>query len=177
MVSALCWIFKKIPLWNFWFFLFGHFSFVQAFKFSWKWARDLLELFQCSAEGWVGHTTFSCPGSLLKSTPPLPRYPWVSWGNYMTPEARLSGLVLNHQDLKGPEQKKLLKKRQIWSKIAVMGCFYSSSSSNHWWSSTKPLNLGSRITYQPQSTHGYLWRGGIVFSKNPKQVESRLVSV
>ena len=40
----------------------------------------------------------SCPGSLLKTTPPPPGYPWVSGGQYVTPEPRSSGLVLNHQD-------------------------------------------------------------------------------
>ena len=41
----------------------------------------------------------SCPGSLLETTPPLPGYPWVSWGCYVTPEPRFSGLVLDHQSL------------------------------------------------------------------------------
>ena len=45
------------------------------------------------------------PGSLLKTTPPPPGYPWVSWGRYVTPEPRFYGLVLDHQGLEELEQK------------------------------------------------------------------------
>ena len=41
----------------------------------------------------------SCPGSLLKTTLPPPGYPWISGGQYGTPEPRFSGLVLDHQGL------------------------------------------------------------------------------
>ena len=41
----------------------------------------------------------SCPGSLLKTTPPPPGYPWVYGGLYVTQEPRFSGLVLEHQGL------------------------------------------------------------------------------
>ena len=44
-------------------------------------------------------STLSCPGSLLKTTPPPPGYPWVSGGQYVTPEPRFSGLVIDHQGL------------------------------------------------------------------------------
>ena len=57
--------------------------------------------------------TLSCPGYLLKTTPPPPGYPWVSWGRYVTQEPRFIGLVLDHQLLKEPEPKKTLKKSQI----------------------------------------------------------------
>ena len=49
--------------------------------------------------------TLSCPGYLLKTTPPPPGYPWVSWGRYVTPEPRLRSLVLNHQGLEEQELK------------------------------------------------------------------------
>ena len=50
--------------------------------------------------GTLTDPTLSCPGSLLKTTPPPPGYPWVSGGRYVTPETRFRGLVLNHQLLK-----------------------------------------------------------------------------
>ena len=78
---------------------------------------------------------------------------------------------------KSTRTKKLLKKSQIWSKIAVFCWFFSSSSSKPWWSSTKPLNLGSGVTYWPPDTHGYPGGVGVVFSKGPGQLESRSVSV
>ena len=77
----------------------------------------------------------SCPGSLLKTTPPPPVYPWVSGGRYVNPEPRFRGLVLFHQLLKEPEPKKPLKKSQISSKTAVFGWFFSSMV---------PLNLDGR---------------------------------
>ena len=40
--------------------------------------------------------TLSCPGSLLKTTPPPPGYPWISGGRYDTPEPRFGSLVLDH---------------------------------------------------------------------------------
>ena len=36
---------------------------------------------------------------------------------------------------------------------------------------------GSGVTYQPQDTHGYPGGGGVVFRKDPGQLESRSVSV
>ena len=100
----------------------------------------------------------SCPRSLLKTTPPPPGYPWVSRGQ--------------RTRTKNP-----LKKSQIWSKTTIFGRFLSSSSSKPWWSSTKPLNLGFWITYGPLDTHEYPGGGGVVFSKDPGQLESRSVSV
>ena len=38
--------------------------------------------------------TLSWPGSLLKTTPLPPGYPWVSGGRHVTPEPRFRGLVL-----------------------------------------------------------------------------------
>ena len=65
----------------------------------------------------------------------------------------------------------------MWSKTAVFGWFFSSSSSKPWWSSTKPLNLGSGVKYWPPNTHGYPRGGGVVFGKDLGQLESRSVSV
>ena len=59
----------------------------------------------------------SCPGSLLKATPPPPGYPWVSGVRYVTPELRFSGLVLDHQGLEELELKNHPKTAvfdQIW---------------------------------------------------------------
>ena len=47
----------------------------------------------------------SCPGSLLKTTPPPPGYPLVSGGQYVAPEPSFSGLVLDHQGLEELELK------------------------------------------------------------------------
>ena len=61
--------------------------------------------------------TFSCPGPLLKTTPPPPGYPWVSGGRYKTPQPRFSGLVLDHQGLEELELKNHPKTAvfdQIW---------------------------------------------------------------
>ena len=55
--------------------------------------------------------TLSCPGSLLKTTPTPPGYPWVSGGLYVTPEPKFRGLVLDHQLLKELEPKKKHSKR------------------------------------------------------------------
>ena len=43
--------------------------------------------------------------------------------------------------------------------------------------STKGLNLGSGVIFRPPDTHGYPGGGGVVFSDDPGQVESILVSV
>ena len=43
--------------------------------------------------------------------------------------------------------------------------------------STIPLNLGSGVTYQTPDTHGYPGGGGVAFSKDLGQLESRSVSV
>ena len=40
-----------------------------------------------------------------------------------------------------------------------------------------PLNLGSVVTYLPPDTHGCPGGGGVLFSKDPGQLESRSVSV
>ena len=39
------------------------------------------------------------------------------------------------------------------------------------------LKLGSEVTYRPPDSHGYPGGGGVVFSKDPGQLESRSVSV
>ena len=41
----------------------------------------------------------------------------------------------------------------------------------------KPLDLGSGVAYQPPDTNGFPWGGGIVFSKDLGQLESRSVNV
>ena len=48
---------------------------------------------------WATDLDSSYPGSLLKTTPPPPGYPWVSRGQYETPELRFSDLVLDHKGL------------------------------------------------------------------------------
>ena len=67
--------------------------------------------------------TLNYPGSLLKSTPPPPGYPWVSESQDMTPKPRFRGfssLVINHQLLKNHNQKSaqkdpiLIRNRSFW---------------------------------------------------------------
>ena len=41
----------------------------------------------------------SCPGSLTKTTPPPPGYPWVSRGQLGTQEPYFNGPKLDHQVL------------------------------------------------------------------------------
>ena len=43
--------------------------------------------------------------------------------------------------------------------------------------STKPLNLGSGVTYRPPDVHGYPGGVGVVFIKDLGQLEPRSVSV
>ena len=94
----------------------------------------------------------------------------------MTPEPRFRDLVLHHQLLKEPEPKNRSKRAKL-IKAAVFRWLLSSSSSKPKRSSTKALNRGSRVTYRPPDTHGYPGGGGVVFSKDPGQLESRSVSV
>ena len=54
---------------------------------------------------------------------------------------------------------------------------FGSSSSKPWWSSTKPLNLGSGVTYCPPDAHGYLRGVGVVFSKDQGHLRVKSVSV
>ena len=70
----------------------------------------------------------SCPGSLLKTTPPPQGYPWVSGGQYVTLKSRFSGLVLDHQGLEELELKKHPKTSvfdRIW--LLLSGFFGSGS--------------------------------------------------
>ena len=62
-------------------------------------------------------------------------------------------------------------------KFCFYWVFFCSGSFKSWWSGTKPLNMGSWITYWPPDTHGYPGGSGVVFSKDPGQLESRSVSV
>ena len=112
----------------------------------------------------------SCPGSLLKTTPTPPGYPWASGGRYVTPEHRFSGLVLDHQGLEELEP-------NFHPKIAVFERFLASSCFKTWWSSTKPLKLGSGVTSGPPGTHGHPGGGGVVFSKDLGQLAFGSVSV
>ena len=75
-------------------------------------------------------STLSCPGSLLKTTPPPPGYPWVSGGRYVTPEPRFRGLVLDHQLLKAPEPKNLSKRAKFDQKQQFLGGFLALASLN-----------------------------------------------
>ena len=79
----------------------------------------------------------SCPGSLLKTTPPPPGYPWVSRGRYVTPEPRFRGLVLDHQLLKEPEPKNHSKRAKLDQKEQFSGGFLA----------LPPLNLDGRQKY------------------------------
>ena len=67
--------------------------------------------------------TLSCPGPLLKTTPPPPGYPWVSGVCYVTPEPRNRGLVLDHQLLKEPEPKNRSKRAKFDQKQQFLGDF------------------------------------------------------
>ena len=96
----------------------------------------------------------SCPKSILKTTPPPQGYPWVFGGQYVTPEPRFSGLVLNHQGLEELELK-ITQNCCFWSDFALFESFFSSGSFESWLLSIKHLNLGSGVTYQPLDTHGY----------------------
>ena len=63
--------------------------------------------------GTLTDATLSCPGLLLKTTPPPPRYQWVSGGQYVTLEPRFRGLVLNYQLLKDTATKKCSKRAKF----------------------------------------------------------------
>ena len=65
--------------------------------------------------------TLSCPGSLLKTNPTPPGYPWVPGGRYVTPEPRYKGLVLNHQLLKESEPKNISKRAKFDQKQKFLG--------------------------------------------------------
>ena len=69
------------------------------------------------ARGTLTDLDSSRPGSLLKTTPLPPGYPWVSGGRYVTPDPRFRGLVLDHQGLEELELKNHPKTAvfdQIW---------------------------------------------------------------
>ena len=70
-----------------------------------------------------------------------------------------------------------LKRAKFDQKQQFLGGFLALARLNLIGSSTKPLNLGSGVTYQSSDTHGYPGGGGVVFSKDLGQVESRSVSV
>ena len=78
--------------------------------------------------------TLRCPGSLLKTTPPPPGYPWVSGGRYVTPEPRFRGLVLDHQGLEELEPKNHSKRAKFDQKQQFLGGFLALA----------PLNLDGR---------------------------------
>ena len=65
--------------------------------------------------------TLSCPGPLLKTTPPPPGYPWGSGVCYVTPEPKNRDLVLDHQLLKEPEPKKCSKRAKFDQKQQFLG--------------------------------------------------------
>ena len=69
----------------------------------------------------------SCPGSLLKATPPPPGYPWVSGVRYVTPEPRFSGLVLDHQGLEELELKNH-PKTAVFDQIRLFLGFFGSGA-------------------------------------------------
>ena len=93
----------------------------------------------------------SCPGSLLKTTPPPPGYPWVSGGRYVTPEPKFMCLVLDHQGLQELELKKHLK-LYFWSNLALFDRFFGSDSFKRFWLSSKPLNAESVTKDLPRAS-------------------------
>ena len=70
----------------------------------------------------------SRPGSLLKTTPLPPGYPWVSRGQYVTPEPRFRGLVLDHQFSKELEPKNCSKIAKFDQNSTFWGFFSTSTS-------------------------------------------------
>ena len=67
--------------------------------------------------------TSRCPASLLKTTPPPPRYPWVSRGRHGPSLAKCRGLVLDHQVFKGQESKNVSKLTKFKQKCLFLGGF------------------------------------------------------
>ena len=65
----------------------------------------------------------SCPGSLLKTTPPPPGYPWVS-------ESRFRVLMLDHQFLKELDLKKTPKRTRFDQKQQFWGAFLALAPLN-----------------------------------------------
>ena len=98
-----------------------------------------------------------CPGSLLKTTPTLPGYPWVSGGQYVTPEYRFSGLGHDHQGLENLLF--LINFGSFWG-------FFGSGIVKSWWSNIKPLNLGSGSYTDPKIPMGT--QGAVRYSLRPK---------
>ena len=74
----------------------------------------------------------------------------------MTLEPRFRGLVLDHQLLKEPEPKNRSKRAKF---------------------DQKQQFVGSGVTYQPPDTYGYPGGGGVVFSKDPRNLTIGSVSV
>ena len=72
--------------------------------------------------------------SLSTTTLPQPGYPRVSGGQYVTPEPRFRGLVLDHQLLKEPEPKNRSKRAKFDQKQQFLGGFLVLA----------PLNLDGR---------------------------------
>ena len=56
-------------------------------------------------------------------------YPWVSGGQYVTPEPRFRGLVLHHQLSKEPEPKNRSKRAKFDQKQQFLGGFLSLARS------------------------------------------------
>ena len=117
--------------------------------------------------------TFSCPGSLPKTTPSTPGCLEVS----MWPKNKDLVVLCSNRNFQNNQNQKNAHRELILIKTSSSWVFFSSSSTRPWRLCTKQLNLGSGVTYQPPDTNGYP-RGGLeVFSKDPGQLESRLVSL
>ena len=86
----------------------------------------------------------------IRAPPPIPhpRVTMVSGGWYVTQKSRFSGLVHDHQALNKLDLKTtpillfLIKFGSCWE-------IFGSGPFKTWWSSTKPLNLGSEVTSDP----------------------------
>ena len=88
------------------------------------------EIIFCGNHGTLTDPTLSCPGSLLKTTPLPPGYPWVSGGRYVTPEPIFRGLVLDHQLLKATEPKNGSKRAKFDQKQQFLAGFLALAPLN-----------------------------------------------
>ena len=80
-------------------------------------ARDHFGVQTISSHFTLTNLDSSCPVSLLKTTPTPPGYLWVSGSQFVTPEPRFTGLVLDHQgleELKLKNRPKTAVFDQIW---------------------------------------------------------------
>ena len=97
--------------------------------------------------------------------------------SHVTPEPSFSGLVLNHQGLEELDLKKTPKNCCFWLNLSLFERFFGSGFFKSWWSSTKPLYLGSGVIYWPPGTYGYPGTVGVDFSNDLRQLRVGIVTV